>query len=155
MEYALENTSESVTTGRSSEEIKQDLAAKEENFSRTVEQLGERIEEKLDWRGQVKKTPFWAVGMATGLGFFAAGIVLPRATPMERFRKSLNSSVRGALYGLAGPGLLKVTLLGIAAQAATHWLNNVPADVAAADSDREQPSGPQPAGTAAATDRDG
>lgn len=156
MERKLESTSESVKTERSSEEIKQDLAAIEENFSRTVEQLGERIEEKLDWRGQVKKAPFWAVGIATGLGFFAAGIVLPRATPMERFQKSLNSSVRGALYGLAGPGLLKVTLLGIAARTATHWLKNVPTDVAAAGSAREQPADPQPDGTAtAATERDG
>ena len=143
MESKLQNTNKLGKDERSSKEIKQDLAAKGENFSRTVEQLGERIEEQLDWRGQVKKKPFWAVAVATGLGFFAAGMVPRRTTPMERFQKSLSSSMRGALYGIAGPGLFKVTLLGIAARTATHWLKNAPAVAAAAGSDVERRSDPE------------
>lgn len=135
MESTLQNTNEPVKTERSSKEIKQDLAAKEESFSQTIEQLGERIEEQLDWRGHVQKTPFWAVGVAAGLGFLAAGMMPHRTTPLERFQQSLSSSVRGALYGIAGPGLFRITLLGVAARTATHWLKNAPAVAAAADSD--------------------
>ena len=54
---------------RSTEEIRQDIAKGEENISQTVEQIGERIKEKLDWRGYVRDSPYWALGVAAGLGW--------------------------------------------------------------------------------------
>ena len=113
---------------RSTEDIRRDIAKKEENISRTVEQIGERIQEKLDWRGYVKDSPYWALGAAAGIGFLASGMFRTRATPMERIMDSVAGEVRDSLDSLrdlaAGPGLIKVTLLGIAAKAAAGWLKN-------------------------------
>jgi hypothetical protein len=124
---AANNTRET-DVERSTEDIRRDITKKEENISRTVEQIGERIQEKLDWRGYVKVSPYWALGAAAGLGFLASGMFRTRATPMERIMNSVAGEVRGSLDGLrdlaAGPGLIKVTLLGIAAKAAAGWLKN-------------------------------
>lgn len=35
--------------GRSTEDIRQDIAREEESLSRTAQQIGDRIKEKLDW----------------------------------------------------------------------------------------------------------
>ena len=113
---------------RSTEDIRQDIAKGEENISQTVEQIGEHIKEKLDWRGYVKDAPYWALGAAAGLGYLASGMFLRRTIPMERIMGSIAEEVRDSLGGLrtgaAGPGLIKVTLLGIATKAAASWIKN-------------------------------
>ena len=113
---------------RSSEDIRQDIAKGEENISQTVEQIGERIKEKLDWREYVKDSPYWALGAAAGLGYLASRMFIRRTTPMERIMGSIAEEVRdslgGLLAGAAGPGLIKVTLLGIATKAAANWIKN-------------------------------
>jgi len=113
---------------RSTEDIRQDIAKGEENISQTVEQIGEHIKEKLDWRGYVKDAPYWALGAAAGLGYLASGMFITRTTPMERIMGSIAEEVRDSLGGLhtgaAGPGLIKVTLLGIATKAAASWIKN-------------------------------
>jgi hypothetical protein len=44
---------------------------------------------------------------------------------MERIMDSIAGEVRGSLGGLnAGPGLIKLTLLGIATKAADRWIKN-------------------------------
>ena len=120
---------------RSSEEIRQDIAKGEENLSQTVEQIGERIKEKLDWRGYVKDSPYWALGAAAGLGYLASGMFVTRTTPMERIMDSIAEKARdslgGLLVGAAGPGLIKVTLLGIATKAAAGWIKNATATAGA------------------------
>ena len=122
------NNTREATIERSTEDIRRDIAKKEENISRSVEQIGERIQEKLDWRGYVKDSPYWALGAAAGLGFLASGMFRARSTPMERIMDSVAGEVRDSLDSLrdlaAGPGLIKVTLLGIAAKAAAGWLKN-------------------------------
>ena len=99
---------------RSSEDIRQDIAKEEENISQTVEQIGELIEEKLDWREYVKDSPYLAIGAAAGLGYLASRIFITRTTPMERIMGSIAEEVRGSLGGVlvgaAGPGLIRVTL---------------------------------------------
>ena len=111
---------------RSSEDIRRDIAREEENLSQTVEQIGERIKEKLDWRAQVKDSPYWALGAAAGLGYLASKVFARRATPMERILSSLAEEVRGSLgappSAAAGPGLIRMTLLGIATKAAADWI---------------------------------
>jgi hypothetical protein len=112
----------------SSEDIRQDIAREKENVSQTVEQIGERIKEKMDWRGYVKDSPYWAMGAAAGLGYLASGRFKKRTTPMERMMGSIDKKVRDSLVGLlvgaAGPGLIKVTLLGIATKAAAGWIKS-------------------------------
>jgi ElaB/YqjD/DUF883 family membrane-anchored ribosome-binding protein len=113
---------------RSTEEIRQDIAKKEENISQAVEQIGERIKEKLDWRGYVKDSPYWALGAAAGLGYLASEMFITRTTPMERIMGSIAEEVRDTLgdlrAGAAGPGLIKVALLSIATKAAVSWMKN-------------------------------
>lgn len=114
---------------RSTEDIRQDIAKGEEDISKTVEQIGERIKEKLDWRGYVKDSPYWALGAAAGLGYLASGMFRKRATPMEQIMGSIAEKVRdprgGMLARATPPGLIKVTLLGIATKAAARWLKNL------------------------------
>jgi len=110
---------------RSSEDIRQDIAEQKENISQKVDQIGERIKDKLDWREYVKDSPYLAIGVAAGLGYLASRVFIPRTTPVERIMDSIAGEVRGSLGGLiAGPGLIKLTLLGIATKAAAGWIKN-------------------------------
>jgi hypothetical protein len=128
---------------RSSEDIRQDIAKGEENISQTVAQIGELIEDKLDWREYVKDSPYLAIGAAAGLGYLASRIFIARATPMERIMGTIAQEVRGSLGGVlagaAGPGLIRVTLLSIATKAAAGWIKKaISADAAGGG------AGPQP-----------
>jgi len=132
----LSNTREA-NVERSTEDIRHDISKRKENISQTVKQIGERIKEKLDWRGYVKASPYWALGAAAGLGYLASAF-LKRTTPMEQIMGSIAEKVRdsfgGPLAGAAGPGLIKVTLLGIAAKAAADWIKNSTPTAVASDS---------------------
>jgi hypothetical protein len=111
---------------RSSEDIRQDIAKGEENISQAVGQIGEFIEEKLDWRQYVKDSPFLAIGAAAGLGYLASRIFIARTTPMERVMGSIGKEIRGSLGGVlvgaAGSSLISATLRSIAAKAAANWI---------------------------------
>jgi hypothetical protein len=114
---------------RSSQDIRQDIAEGERNISQTVDKIDERIQEKLDWREYVKNSPYWALGAVAGLGFLASGMfLLARTSPMERIMGSIGEEVRdslgGLLAGVAGPNLIKVTLLSIATKAAAGWIKD-------------------------------
>jgi ElaB/YqjD/DUF883 family membrane-anchored ribosome-binding protein len=123
----LSNTREA-DVERSTEDIRQNIVKGEEKISQTIEQIGERIKEKLDWRGYVKDYPYLALGAAAGLGCLASGIFLTRTTPMERIMGSIAEEVHDSLGGLragvAGPSLIKMTLLGIATKSAVSWIKN-------------------------------
>jgi len=121
------NNTEEADAERSTEDIREDIAKGEGNISQTVEQIGERIKEKLDWREYVKDSPYWALGAAAGIGYLASWMFTTRATPMERIVSSIAEEVRdslGGLAGAAGPSLIKVTLLAIATKAAVGWIKN-------------------------------
>ncbi len=113
---------------RSTEEIRRDIAKGEEIISRTVDQIGERIKEKLDWHEYMKSSPYWALGAAAGLGYIASRMFLPRATPLERIMGTLAEELHGTLGGLrAGPSgsdLIRMTLVAIATKAAVSWIEN-------------------------------
>ena len=120
---------------RSTEDIRQNIAKEKEDISKTVEQIGERINEKLDWREYVKGSPYWALGAAAGMGYLASRMFIRRATPMERIMRPIAEEVRASLGGLlagaAGSGLIKMTLMGIATKAAASLINNaISADAA-------------------------
>jgi len=113
---------------RSSEDIRRNIAKEKENISQKVDQIGERIKEKLDWREYVMDSPYLAIGVAAGLGYIGSRVLITRTTPMERIMGSIAHEVRGSLGGLisgaAGPGVIKLTLLGIATKAAAGWIKN-------------------------------
>ena len=120
---------------RSTDDIRQDIAKEKENISQAVDQIGERIKEKMDWRGYVKDSPYWALGAAAGLGYLASRMFIRRATPMERIMRPIAEEVRdslgGLLAGAAGSGLIKVTLMGIATKAAASWIKSATSTVVA------------------------
>ena len=124
-------------TGRSTSVIRQDIAQGGENISQTVEQLGQRIQEKLDWREYVKASPYLTLGIAAGLGCLASGLLRKRTTPGERLARILAEKVGDSLGSLrneaAGPGLIKATLLAIAVKTAADWLQNADSTAAPVD----------------------
>jgi ElaB/YqjD/DUF883 family membrane-anchored ribosome-binding protein len=114
---------------RSSEHIRQDIAHGEENLARTVDEIGARINAKLDWREYVRDSPYLAIGAAVGLGYLAARVFQPRrAAPLERIMDSLGGHVRNSLGGLiagvVGPGLIKGAVLGIATRTAAGLIEH-------------------------------
>lgn len=128
---------------RSSADIRQDIAQEKENITQTVEQIGARIKDELDWREYVKKSPYWAMGITAGLGYLASGMFRTRTTPMEQIIGSLAEEVHDSLGGLhartAGPGLIKMALFGIATQVAAGWIKNATSASAARND-----AGPRP-----------
>jgi hypothetical protein len=69
MNVAANGTSTERGNERSPDRIRQDIAVKRQELAKTVERLGERIEETLDWRYQVGRHPLLAMIMAAGVGF--------------------------------------------------------------------------------------
>ena len=105
------------TFERSAEEIRQDIAARRESISETVDRLGDRIHETLDWREYVVEYPYVALGLAAGVGFLVAGIFKFKHEPTPRERimdalaeisEDLTDRVRGSLDNVVpkkgGPG---------------------------------------------------
>ncbi len=78
---------------RTSDEIRQDIAARRESITETVDKLSERVHRTLDWRVYVTEHPLVATGLAAGIGVLAAGIFRPRATPGERILAALSETV--------------------------------------------------------------
>src|SRR5205085_3047943 len=72
------------TPERSAEAIRKDIADKRDSISETVDKLGERIQETLDWREYIGKYPWLALGLAAGAGFLIAGLFKREPTPRER-----------------------------------------------------------------------
>jgi hypothetical protein len=108
---------EDETFERSAEEIRMDIAARRESISETVDRLGDRIQETLDWREYVAEYPYIALGLAAGIGFLVAGIfkVKHEPTPRERIYDALaeitedvTDRVRGSIQEVVpkkgGPG---------------------------------------------------
>ena len=86
---------EGATPERSTEEIRQDIAAKRESLSRTVDRLDERIHQTLNWREYISDHPYAALGIAAGFGFLMWGIFRPRPTSRERIMEALAESAEG------------------------------------------------------------
>lgn len=78
---------------RTADAIRQDIAATRESISGTVDRLGERIHENLDWRSYVTQYPIVAVGFAAGTGFVMSAIFKRRPTPRERMLEAVADSV--------------------------------------------------------------
>ena len=78
---------------RSVDEIRQDIAARRETITETVDKLSEQVQRKLDWREYVANHPFAALGIAAGTGILVAGIFKQRSTPGERIMCALSDSV--------------------------------------------------------------
>jgi ElaB/YqjD/DUF883 family membrane-anchored ribosome-binding protein len=106
---------------RSAEEIRQDIAAKRETISQTVDKLGEKIHETLDWREYIGQYPIAALGVAAGLGFLVSGIFKHKPTPQERIADAiaeLTEDLTGRVSNIAGDTLKKKLVSGKTVKAA-------------------------------------
>lgn len=113
---------------RSVKDIRQDIAKEGENLSRIAAQIDDRIKENLNWRTYMKNSPYWMLGAAAGLGFVASRLLQPRTTPTQRVIDSIAREIPHSLGNLitrtAGPGVIKMTLLGVATKIAADRLMN-------------------------------
>jgi hypothetical protein len=106
---------------RSAESIRQDIAAKRETISETVDKLGERIQETLDWREYIAEYPVVAVGVAAGIGFLVSGIFKHRPTPQERIMDAfaeLTEDLTDRVSSVAGDVIKKKMFSGKTVKAA-------------------------------------
>lgn len=95
---------------RSATEIRQDIAAKRETISETVDKLSNRLHQTLDWREYVADYPVASLGVAAGIGFLVAGIFKHRPTPQERIVDALaelTEDLTGRVSDIAGSALKK------------------------------------------------
>jgi ElaB/YqjD/DUF883 family membrane-anchored ribosome-binding protein len=123
---------------RSAEEIRQDIAARRESITDTVDRLSDRFQQTFDWRAYVSDYPLAALGVAAGLGFLAARIIKPRPSPGRRIKNALaygiedlagrfHHQLENVAPHRSGSGLggtVKAALTGLATKAATEYLQN-------------------------------
>jgi hypothetical protein len=135
---------------RSAEEIRQDIAARRESITDTVDRLSDRFQQTLDWKAYVSDHPLAAIGVAAGLGFLASRIFRPRPTASKRIRDALahgiedlagrfHHQLENVAPNRSGSGLggtLKAAVTGLITKAATDYLQNKVADRFAGQFDR-------------------
>ncbi len=123
---------------RSAEEIRQDITARRESITETVDRLSDRFQQTMDWKAYVSNYPLAALGVATGLGFLAARIFKPRPSAGKRIKDALAYGIEDLadrfhhqLQNIAphksGSGLsrtVKVAVAGAITEAATNYLRN-------------------------------
>lgn len=124
-----------VDTERSAEEIRQDIAARREHITETVDRLNDKFHETLDWRTYIGRYPLVSIGVAAGLGFALSGLFKHRPTPGERIQDAIADSLedltdrfRTQLNGvMEKPGVsqtLKAAATGYLVKLATESLKN-------------------------------
>ena len=127
---------------RSTKDIRRDITKEIENITQTIEQIGGRIDKKLDWREYLNDYPYWVLGAAAGLGYLTSGMFLsgtpPRKCAIGSYTNEDHNSLGNQFAGTAGSGLIKATLLGIATKAAVSWITNASSTVAANSGERSR-----------------
>ena len=106
---------------RSAEAIRQAIAAKRDTISETVDKLGDRIHETLDWREYIADYPVVAIGLAAGIGFLVSGIFKHRPTPQERIMDAvadITEDLTDRVSSVAGDALKKKMFSGKTVKAA-------------------------------------
>jgi ElaB/YqjD/DUF883 family membrane-anchored ribosome-binding protein len=123
---------------RSAEEIRQDIAARRESITDTVDRLSDRFQETLDWKAYVSDYPLAALGVAAGLGFLASRIFKPRRSAGRRIKDALaygledltgrfHNQLENVAPHRSGLGLgktVKAAMAGLITKAATDYLQN-------------------------------
>jgi|SRR5215471_8016776 len=120
--------------GRSADAIRNDIAAKRETISETVDKLGEKISQTFDWREYVAQYPAAALGLSAACGFLLAGLFKRTPTPQERILDAIaeitedtKDRVQDAVTGLVQKRLvsrntLKAAVTTMATKVAVDFL---------------------------------
>lgn len=83
---------------RSIEEIRQNIDKTRNEITDTVDQLGEKLKQTVDWRSYVNEYPVVAVGGAALIGFYLTRKLLkPRRAPLDELVENLIRTTRDAL----------------------------------------------------------
>lgn len=87
---------------RDLDHVLRDIVVKREAVSHTVERLGTRIDETLDWRIQTARHPYVAFAAAAGVGFWMSGLFTPKATPVRRALDVVSRTIGEVAEGVRG-----------------------------------------------------
>ncbi len=87
---------------RSSEEIRQNIAATRESITETVDELSSRVQRTFDWKAYVTDYPLAATGVAAGLGIMLGYLIRPRTTPAQRVSRAFAEMVEDTAYRFQG-----------------------------------------------------
>lgn len=142
---------------RSARAIREDIAAKRDSISETVDKLGERIQETFDWREYVSNYPWVALGLAAGVGFMVAGLFKRQPSPRERimdaiaevsedFTDRLRDAIGDAVPAKkSGPAnMLKAALTATISKAAMDFAKNKASELLAGNNRQPADSRPTP-----------
>lgn len=141
------------TLDRSAFAIRQDIAAKRESISETVDKLGDRLQETFDWHEYVAAYPVVALGLAAGAGFLIAGVFKRKPTPQQRIHEAvaeltedLTDRVGGVMAGVIqkkmfSGGAVKAAATTMLAKVAVDFLKSRLGGATAGDNSR--PGRPQ------------
>lgn len=133
---AIQQRVQEETSDRSASAIRQDIVAKRESISETVDKIGERIHGTFDWHEYVAEYPAVAIGLAAGAGFLIAGMFKRRPTPQERIldavaelTEEMTDRVGSVLSGVIQKKLvsgrtLKAAATAMIAKAAVDFVKN-------------------------------
>lgn len=105
-----------------SDKIRRDIARAEQEMARTVDEIGDRIKEKMEWQQYVKDTPYLALGVAAGLGYLVSGMFIEKKSSLDRLIDEVRDTAGSLTVQSATPGIIQATVLGIASKAAVNWL---------------------------------
>ena len=80
---------------RSTDEIMHDIERRRESIARTVDQAGQKVQESLNWKEQVRAHPYGALALATCAVFATVRLLRHGTTPVERLTATLSDNVDG------------------------------------------------------------
>jgi ElaB/YqjD/DUF883 family membrane-anchored ribosome-binding protein len=121
---------------RSSEEIRQNIAATRESITETVDELSSRVQRTFDWKTYVADYPLAATGIAAGVGLMLGFLIRPRTTPAQRVSRAFAEMVEDTAHrfqdqfdgiGMRRPGLgqtLRAAAIASLVQAAGDFARN-------------------------------
>jgi len=106
---------------RSADEIRQDIIADRETIADTVDRLGDRLHQTLDWREYIAEYPAVALGLAAGSGILLSALFRREPTPQERIMDAvaeLTEDLTDRISGVAGAVITRKILPGRTVKAA-------------------------------------
>lgn len=125
------------TQERSSDEIRQQIAATRDSITETVDELSSRVQRTFDWKTYVADYPLAATGIAAGVGLLVGFMVIKsRPSPGARIHDALADLIEDATerfqsqfddLGVRRPGLgrtFKATAIATLVQAGGEFARN-------------------------------
>jgi hypothetical protein len=125
------------TQGRSSDEIRQQIAATRDSITETVDELSSRVQRTFDWKTYVTDYPLAAAGIVAGVGLLLGyTMIKSRPSPGERIHDALADLIEDATerfqaqfddLGVRRPGVgrtLKATAIATLMQAGGEFVRN-------------------------------